>query len=89
MGKMYINYWKKSFVYTGKANLSEFFNALGGNIIIILLILLAGIVVPVTWENAVVNIMYGIEILMIIPTISLIIRLLKKSKKRKLSNKYF
>ena len=83
---MYINYWRKSFDYKSKAKLVELFTALAGNISIILLLLLVGLAVPVTHEQLVVDIMYVIGVLMILPMISLIYRLIQHTSKKTTKN---
>ena len=52
------------------------------NSIILKVILLMGIFVPVTWENVLVDFWYIVMYLMIIPTISLIIRMVRKLVKK-------
>ncbi|MBF8808473.1 MAG: hypothetical protein IC227_09545 [Enterococcus lacertideformus] len=47
-----------------------------------LLLLLVGLAVPVTHEQLVVNIMYVIGVLMILPMISLIYRLIQHTSKK-------
>lgn len=83
MVNTYINYWKKSFDYKSKANLTELFQALAGNFVVILIFILLGFIVPVTWENLIINAMYIVEFLMIIPTIALIVRLVKNASDKK------
>lgn len=77
--RKYINYWKKTFDYKSVSKLSEFFSALLGNILILVILNILGIFIPITWENGLVNLIYIIQVAMIFPTISLLVRLIKNS----------
>lgn len=78
MIQLYIDYWKNSFKYKENFSIKEFWTAFIFNLFILAVILLMGILVPITWENAVVDLWYIAIFLMIIPTISLVIRMVKK-----------
>ncbi|EMF0476406.1 hypothetical protein FNP19_RS13985 [Enterococcus hirae] len=52
------------------------------NLFILAMILLVGVFVPITWENAVMDFWYIVMDLMIIPTISLVIRIIRKILQR-------
>lgn len=78
MIQLYIDYWKNSFKYKENFNIKEFLTALIFNLVILAVILLMGIFVPVTWENTLVDFWYMVMYLMIIPTISLVIRMVRK-----------
>lgn len=82
MIQLYINYWKNSFKYKETVSINEFLTAFIFNSIILTVILLMGIFVPVTWENVLVDFWYIVMYLMIIPTISLIIRMVRKLVKK-------
>ncbi|EPN3659687.1 hypothetical protein ACTX2D_002711 [Enterococcus hirae] len=82
MIQLYINYWKNSFKYKETVSINEFLTVFIFNLIILAVILLMGIFVPVTWENVLVDFWYIVMYLMIIPTISLIIRMVRKLVKK-------
>ncbi|MEB7065836.1 hypothetical protein NEM27_04085 [Mammaliicoccus sciuri] len=50
------------------------------NIIILVLIMALGVIVPITWENSIVNLYYIVLVLMIFPMIALIFRVIKNYK---------
>ncbi|RIN84619.1 hypothetical protein BU004_09115, partial [Mammaliicoccus sciuri] len=50
------------------------------NIIILVLIMALGVIVPITWENSIVNLYYIVLVLMIFPMIALIVRVIKNYK---------
>ncbi|EMF0167785.1 hypothetical protein OPS10_002787 [Enterococcus hirae] len=52
------------------------------NLFILAMILLVGVFVPITWENVVMDFWYIVMDLMIIPTISLVIRIIRKILQR-------
>ena len=82
MIQLYIDYWKNSFKYNEDFSIKEFLTAFIFNLFILTVILLMGIFVPITWENALVDFWYIVIYLMIIPTISLIIRMVRKLVKQ-------
>ncbi|PNZ59424.1 hypothetical protein CD110_07490 [Staphylococcus casei] len=71
---MYINYWKNSFNYKGTSSLIDLVLCIMINIAVLVLIMVSGLFVPITWENTVVDIYYLVLLIMIIPTISMIVR---------------
>lgn len=73
---MYLEYWKNIFNYKGTAKFRHLVLNILINIVILLLILASGILVPVSWENAIVDIYYFILTVMILPTISMIVRVI-------------
>ncbi|QQU12165.1 hypothetical protein I6I81_13845 (plasmid) [Enterococcus hirae] len=62
--------------------MKEFLSAFIFNLFILAMILLVGVFVPITWENAVMDFWYIVMDLMIIPTISLVIRIIRKILQR-------
>lgn len=82
MIQAYMDYWKRSFNYTANVNMKEFLSAFIFNLFILAMILLVGVFVPITWENAVMDFWYIVMDLMIIPTISLVIRIIRKILQR-------
>ncbi|WP_241961684.1 hypothetical protein [Staphylococcus succinus] len=44
------------------------------NIAVLVLIMVSGLFVPITWENTVVDIYYLVLLIMIIPTVSMVVR---------------
>ncbi|ENZ5663503.1 hypothetical protein ACGWY0_002800 [Enterococcus hirae] len=82
MIQLYIDYWKNSFKYKEPVSIQEFLTAFIFNSVILAVILLMGIFIPITWENALVDFWYTVMYLMIIPTISLIIRMVRKLVKK-------
>ena len=50
------------------------------NIIILVLIMALGVIVPITWENSIVDLYYIVLVLMIFPMIALIVRVIKNYK---------
>ncbi|OEL02697.1 hypothetical protein AST12_09625 [Staphylococcus succinus] len=71
---MYINYWKNSFNYKGTSSLIDLVLCIMINIAVLVLIMVSGLFVPITWENTVVDIYYLVLLIMIIPTVSMIVR---------------
>lgn len=71
---MYINYWKKAFDYKGTSSLINLIWCIMINIAVLVLIMVSGLFVPITWENTVVDIYYLVLLIMIIPTISMVVR---------------
>ncbi len=79
MFHIYMEYWKKIFNYNDNSSIKEFISAMVFNVLLLLLIYCVGLIVPVNLENLIVDIWYIVLAIMIIPTISLIIRLIRKS----------
>ncbi|EMF0152772.1 hypothetical protein ACTXLQ_13490 [Enterococcus hirae] len=82
MIQAYMDYWKRSFNYTANVSMKEFLSAFIFNLFILAMILLVGVFVPITWENVVMDFWYIVMALMIIPTISLVIRIIRKILQR-------
>ncbi|EMF0066126.1 hypothetical protein EQ856_11460 [Enterococcus hirae] len=82
MIQAYMDYWKRSFNYTANVSMKEFLSAFIFNLFILAMILLVGVFVPITWENVVMDFWYIVMDLMIIPTISLVIRIIRKILQR-------
>ncbi|MGL9804117.1 hypothetical protein IGJ22_002642 [Enterococcus sp. DIV0448] len=82
MIQAYMDYWKRSFNYTANVSMKEFLSAFLFNLFILAMILLIGVFVPITWENVVMDFWYIVMDLMIIPTISLVIRIIRKILQR-------
>lgn len=79
---MYINYWKNTFNYTGVSKPSHFaFNILI-NVVIVILINLSGFLVPFQMENLIVNISLIVQFLMIFPTLSMLVRVIRYFKNK-------
>ncbi|PTI69689.1 hypothetical protein [Staphylococcus succinus] len=71
---MYINYWKNAFDYKGTSSLISLMWCIMINIAVLVLIMVSGLFVPITWENTVVDIYYLVLLIMIIPTVSMVVR---------------
>ena len=78
---MYKEYWKRTFDYTGESKFSHLIFNILINILILFLILMVGVVVPVAWENTVVDIYYFVMFIMIFPTIAMIVRVIRSFNK--------
>ncbi|KTT85714.1 hypothetical protein MXE81_00125 [Mammaliicoccus sciuri] len=76
----YINFWKQTFDYKNKSSFRDLLVCMFVNIIILVLIMALGVIVPITWENSIVNLYYIILVLMIFPMIALIVRVIKNYK---------
>lgn len=74
---MYLKYWKNIFNYKGTSKLSHLGVNILINILILFLIMLSGIFVPVKWENTVVDIYYFVLLIMFLPTISMLVRVVR------------
>ncbi|RIO01678.1 hypothetical protein, partial [Mammaliicoccus sciuri] len=70
----YINFWKQTFDYKNKSSFRDLLVCMFVNIIILVLIMALGVIVPITWENSIVNLYYIVLVLMIFPMIALIVR---------------
>lgn len=71
---MYINYWKNAFDYKGTSSLINLIWCIVINIAVLVLIMVSGLFVPITWENTIVDIYYLVLLIMIIPTVSMVVR---------------
>ncbi|WP_239642588.1 hypothetical protein, partial [Enterococcus faecalis] len=78
MFKLYLNYWKRIFDYKGTSDVIEIFIALAGDFLVIIFLNILGIVIPISWENSLVNFLYIVKLAMIVPAISLLVRVLNK-----------
>ncbi len=76
----YINFWKQTFDYKNKSSFRDLLVCMFFNIIILVLIMALGVIVPITWENSIVNLYYIVLVLMIFPMIALIVRVIKNYK---------
>lgn len=76
----YINFWKQTFDYKNKSSFRDLLVCMFVNIIILVLIMALGVIVPITWENSIVNLYYIILVLMIFPMMALIVRVIKNYK---------
>ncbi|QJF24822.1 hypothetical protein [Mammaliicoccus vitulinus] len=76
----YINFWKQIFDYKSKSSFKELIISMVMNIVILVLLIALGFIVPMSWENTVVNIYYIVLVLMIFPTVAMIVRVIKNYK---------
>ncbi|WP_436870789.1 hypothetical protein [Mammaliicoccus sciuri] len=76
----YINFWKQTFDYKNKSSFRDLLVCMFVNIIILVLIMALGVIMPITWENSIVNLYYIVLVLMIFPMIALIVRVIKNYK---------
>lgn len=76
----YINFWKQTFDYKNKSSFRDLLVCMFVNIIILVLIMAFGVIVPITWENSIVDLYYIVLVLMIFPMIALIVRVIKNYK---------
>ncbi|WP_436876151.1 hypothetical protein [Mammaliicoccus sciuri] len=76
----YINFWKQTFDYKNKSSFRDLLVCMFVNIIILVIIMALGVIVPITWENSIVNLYYIVLVLMIFPMIALIVRVIKNYK---------
>lgn len=74
----YFDYWKNIFKYEGEASLKDLLIAIAFNLLLLVVVYLIGLGGPTHWENTILNLMYFIEIVMILPTLSMIIRLIRR-----------
>jgi len=74
---MYLKYWKNIFNYKGSSKLSHLGINILINIVILFLIMFSGIFVPFKWENTVVDIYYFVLFIMFLPTISMLVRVVR------------
>ena len=61
----YINFWKQTFDYKNKSSFRDLLVCMFVNIIILVLIMALGVIVPITWENSIVDLYYIVLVLMI------------------------
>lgn len=73
----YINFWKRAFHFKGTANILEFIACVFFNLLIGLCIMISGFLVPISWENAIVDLYYIVLLLMVVPTISMFVRVIR------------
>lgn len=76
----YINFWKQTFDYKNQSSFRDLLVCMFVNIVILVLIMALGVIVPITWENSIVNLYYIVLVLMIFPMIALIVRVIKNYK---------
>ena len=76
----YINFWKQIFDYKNKSSVKELIISMVMNIVILVLLSALGFIVPMSWENTVVNIYYIVLVLMLFPTIAMIVRVIQNYK---------
>lgn len=76
----YMNFWKQTFDYTNKSSFRDLLVCMFVNIIILVLIMALGVIVPISWENSIVNLYYFVLVLMIFPMIAMIVRVIKNYK---------
>ncbi len=76
----YINFWKQTFDYKNKSSFRDLLVCMFVNIIILVLIMALGVIVPITWENSIVDLYYIVLVLMIFPMIALIVIVIKNYK---------
>lgn len=74
---MYLKYWKNIFNYKGTSKLSHLGLNILINIVILFCISFIGFFVPPSWENTFVDIYYYVLFIMILPTISMFVRVLR------------
>jgi uncharacterized membrane protein YhaH (DUF805 family) len=78
----YINFWKRAFDFKGTSKVLEFLACIFFNFIIGLCIIISGLLVPISWENAIVNLYNIVLLLMVIPTISMFVRVIRTFNKK-------
>lgn len=69
---------KRIFDYKGTSDVIEILIALAGDFLVIIFLNILGIVIPISWENSLVNFLYIVKLAMIVPAISLLVRVLNK-----------
>ncbi len=77
MLKLYVNYWKKSFNYVNTSSIKEVISILIINFFILLITYSVGLIVPIRLENFIVDLWYTLLLVMVIPTVSLLVRLFR------------
>lgn len=82
MIRAYIEYIRKSFNYTADVNMKEAVTVFIFNFLIFFIVLSIGIFIPITWENILVDFLYSMMFLTVIPTISLMIRMIREIIKK-------
>ncbi|RIN00935.1 hypothetical protein BU112_07390 [Staphylococcus shinii] len=75
---MYLRYWKNTFNYKGVSKFSHLLLCVLINFVILILYLICGILIPLEWENTFVDIYYWILLAMVFPTISMIVRVVRR-----------
>lgn len=79
MFELYAKYWKNTFNYSKDVSVKEILTALFFNLLIVVFVLFIGIIVPITWENLIMDLWYLIIGIMILPTFSLLVRMVRTS----------
>lgn len=75
---MYFRYWKNTLNYKGVSKFRHLLLCILINIVILILYLISGSLVPLDWENTFVDIYYWILLAMIFPTVSMIVRVVRR-----------
>lgn len=73
----YIKFWAQIFDFKGKSSVFEFLACVFVNVLIGLSIIVSGFLVPYSWENIIVNLYYIVLLLMLIPTLSMLVRVVR------------
>lgn len=75
---MYIEYWKRMFDYKGRSSVSHLMINMFINICVLVALILIGLfLLPTNLENIAVDLYYIVLILMIFPTVSMIVRVVR------------
>lgn len=77
MLKLYSSYWKKTFNYKDSSGFKELVCAISLNLLILMSIYFIGLFGPIYLENVIVDLFYLILVIMLFPTLSLLIRVLR------------
>ena len=77
----YFEYWRRTFDYKAQSQLTDLFIYIWINILILAFIFIFALLGPLTWENTLVNLYYICLVLMLFPTASLLVRVIKSNKK--------
>lgn len=78
---MYLEYWKNTFNYKGQSKLGDLIINLFINFVILFFIFLLGyFLVPFQWERTLGTIFEVVQLVMILPTVSMIIRIVNRYK---------
>lgn len=76
----YLEYWRRTFDYKGESQLTNIFICIGINVLILTFLFVFALLGPLTWENTLVNLYYIFLVLMLFPTASLVVRVIKSNK---------
>ncbi|EZY67735.1 hypothetical protein V063_02704 [Staphylococcus aureus R0487] len=79
---LYLQYWRNIFNYNGTSKLRHLGFNIFINIIMLILIMASGIFVPISLENIVVDIYYSVLFIMILPTLSMIVRVVNNYRSK-------